>query len=214
MEKDTLDFRPLKDRWGEVRWHNSECKACEKKTRDAKMAEDPEHFVAIRKRSENKPPSVFVETKKCTVCLIEKKVSEFYPRPGTKDGLRNNCIECHNNHGAEYYVENDEKIKGKVKEYNKTHKLEAKNNKLKKAYGITLEERNAMLEDQGNVCKICKTDEHKGRDWHVDHNHKTGKVRGILCQPCNTAIGMLKESIEVLNSAINYLKEDQAVVAD
>ena len=79
---------------------------------------------------------------------------------------------------------------------------------LKTKYGITAEEYDEMLESQGNGCAICSGRElQKGRyHMHVDHNHVTGQVRGILCHKCNSLLGMAKDSIEILNLAIAYLE--------
>ena len=74
-------------------------------------------------------------------------------------------------------------------------------------YGITLEQRDAMLVSQGGVCAICKvTEPGRGKDWNVDHCHDTGAVRGILCVRCNFMIGHSKDNPEVLLAAANYLK--------
>lgn len=73
------------------------------------------------------------------------------------------------------------------------------------SYGISLEMVEHFLTKQDNVCAICR--DTLGQDMHVDHNHDTGKVRGLLCRGCNTGIGMLKEDVVLLQQAINYLKE-------
>ena len=62
-----------------------------------------------------------------------------------------------------------------------------------------------MLEQQDGKCAICKSEDSKGKRFSVDHNHKTGEVRGLLCNPCNVAIGLLKDSPEVIDSAKEYL---------
>lgn len=81
-----------------------------------------------------------------------------------------------------------------------------KGNQLKSKYGITLEQYNKMLEQQAGVCKICKKkDEY--RELCVDHNHNNGKIRGILCNRCNRAVGMLNDDPKLLAIAINYLLE-------
>lgn len=79
--------------------------------------------------------------------------------------------------------------------------------KLEYTYGITLEQRDAMLAAQGNACAICKaTDTGKAKWWHVDHCHTTGKVRAILCHACNSALGYAKDSPEVLREMANYIE--------
>lgn len=76
--------------------------------------------------------------------------------------------------------------------------------KLKMNYGMTLADFDALLLKQGDVCAICFGP--KGaRQWHVDHDHKTGAVRGILCNNCNTGLGLFKENQVSLARAIEYL---------
>jgi hypothetical protein len=65
----------------------------------------------------------------------------------------------------------------------------------------------ALKDLQGDVCAICGK-ERTERFWSVDHNHETGSVRGLLCQNCNALLGMAKDDIRVLQSAIEYLKTD------
>lgn len=80
-----------------------------------------------------------------------------------------------------------------------------------KKYGITSEEYSLMLERQSGVCAICFTIPSGGRNKHrplsVDHCHKTGRVRGLLCHACNSSIGLLKENIDTLKSAVKYLEK-------
>jgi hypothetical protein len=77
----------------------------------------------------------------------------------------------------------------------------------KVAYGITVEEYDEMLVTQGGKCAICSADEPGGPGrWHVDHDHKTSKVRGLLCARCNRALGGFKDDPVILQSAIDYLR--------
>jgi hypothetical protein len=62
-----------------------------------------------------------------------------------------------------------------------------------------------MLSKQGDVCAICATDKPTRVGWVVDHCHSTGRVRGILCGNCNTALGMVKDNPETLLAAVTYL---------
>lgn len=71
-----------------------------------------------------------------------------------------------------------------------------------KKYGLTQQQFAAILEKQGGRCAICRTDE-----WlpHVDHDHVTGQIRGLLCVNCNTLLGRAKDSVLALRQAIRYL---------
>lgn len=77
---------------------------------------------------------------------------------------------------------------------------------LRSLYGMTLEQYNGMLEDQGGVCKICGNTCVSRRRLSVDHCHVTGKIRGLLCMKCNRGIGMLGDSPEMLDLASAYLR--------
>jgi len=78
---------------------------------------------------------------------------------------------------------------------------------LKQNFGMTLTEYDLMSNSQGDVCKICGGINADGRRLAVDHNHKTGKIRGLLCQKCNLILGYANEDTEILARAIVYLKE-------
>ena len=76
-----------------------------------------------------------------------------------------------------------------------------------KRYGLTPESYDALLEKQGSACAICGSEEADSRGFrlHVDHDHKTKKVRGLLCGPCNHGLGKFKDSTTLLALAIEYL---------
>lgn len=96
--------------------------------------------------------------------------------------------------------------KDKAKAYRDAHKLERRSRELRINYNLTLEGFDAMMEAQNHCCKICgKSPEENGRRLNVDHNHTTGEIRGLLCNTCNKAIGLLGDSIELLNKTIMYL---------
>lgn len=75
----------------------------------------------------------------------------------------------------------------------------------KRNFGITQKKYNEMLEIQNEGCKICGKKQ-ETRSLAVDHDHKTGKVRGLLCTACNLALGMVHDDIDVLQQMISYLK--------
>ena len=98
------------------------------------------------------------------------------------------------------------------REWRQRHPRKARNNDLKKKYGITLEQYEQMLADQGGVCAICGNPEpvwdkkvNRLRALSVDHCHTTGKVRGLLCTGCNQGLGNFKENPDRLAKAISYL---------
>jgi hypothetical protein len=74
-------------------------------------------------------------------------------------------------------------------------------------YGITGAERDAKFVAQGSCCDACGSKVHAGRNWNTDHNHRTNKVRGILCGPCNLTLGMVDDSVERLYLLVNYLEK-------
>ena len=85
----------------------------------------------------------------------------------------------------------------------------SKNRHLKRKYNINLEEYNRLWEEQEGCCKICGEHETvQDKSLVVDHNHETNKVRGLLCNDCNSGIGFLKDNITVLAKAIEYLEKE------
>ena len=95
-----------------------------------------------------------------------------------------------------------EKAKGR-------YSAEKRSDSIVKSYGITLNDYDQLLQFQGGGCAICGSKEAKtkrnGR-FCVDHDHLTGKVRGLLCAPCNRGIGLLKDDPEIIQKAVSYLK--------
>ena len=82
---------------------------------------------------------------------------------------------------------------------------------LQKLYGITADQRDEMFAAQGGVCAVCGTAEKRDRrGFVVDHHHDSGKVRGILCNPCNLALGNARESPETLEAMAAYLRRHAA----
>lgn len=81
---------------------------------------------------------------------------------------------------------------------------------LRRKFGLTLEAYDDLLAGQGGRCGICETTDTAPWDWFcVDHDHDTGAVRGLLCHPCNVAIGQTGDDVEVLRKAVAYLERFQ-----
>lgn len=85
---------------------------------------------------------------------------------------------------------------------------------IEKKYGLTEQGYNALLEAQDNRCAVCRSDEWRGKDSapHIDHDHATGRVRGLLCGPCNTGLGQYRDDPALLRAAAVYL--ERALTAD
>ena len=86
---------------------------------------------------------------------------------------------------------------------------------LEKNYGLTVEQYDVMLRAQNGVCAVCNKDEpsvhgRTGKKFQlsVDHCHATGRVRGLLCQKCNRAIGLMGDNVDLLKRAIDYLERE------
>ena len=148
--------------------------------------------------------------KKCKKCELIKDVSEFPKNSAVKGGLENWCKACK----KEYYnnlqcKENHSKSHRKYRSTS-AFKRHIHNYNLKKRYGITREEYDIILTDQGLGCAICG---YKGlltakKNLSVDHNHETGTVRGLLCQKCNTGLGNFQDDPEIILKALTYLTKD------
>lgn len=159
-------------------------------------------------------------TKTCIICKKAKPLTEFYT--GGSHATRK-CISCISKLRSETYMSQAEEInkKRRQKYINNPDILRAR--RLKRAFNMTLEDYDNMFKKQGGVCVICgkppegidkrgKTE--RPRKLEVDHNHKTGKVRGLLCFHCNNGLGCFKDSKENLASAIKYLEETDGVVVN
>jgi hypothetical protein len=82
---------------------------------------------------------------------------------------------------------------------------------LKRLYGITPEQRDAMFESQGSCCILCGSIEPRGGKWAVDHCHTNGKIRGVACNSCNTALGLFMDSSTLLRKAADYLDKHKDI---
>lgn len=131
--------------------------------------------------SEHRDDAISHGNKKCKICNILKPIGEFNKSKTSKDGHSYICRECI-------------KIRGVIA-------------KLKK-YNIKEEEYNKMFIIQNHACAICKTpfNDENDKKEHIDHCHKTGIVRGLLCHACNKILGFARDDVNILEQAILYLK--------
>ena len=133
-------------------------------------------------------------SKLCSKCGETKPAGDFYASSGSPDGLQSYCKAC---------------VKSRVRAP-RPKTPEQVDRYLQKEYGITLAEREQMKVDQGGVCAVCAEVPDR---WVVDHCHDTGKVRGLLCDTCNRALGLLRDKVEVLMSAATYLMANEDVLS-
>ncbi len=141
-----------------------------------------------------------LRTKICSNCKDTKLLGQFHKDKTHKDGVTSACAECRLKVSKNHYAANKAHIRdnGRI-----TH--------LQRNYGITQIEYNNLVIEQGGVCAICGLPEtaklnNTTKRLSVDHCHKTGIVRGLLCGKCNNGIGRFEDNIDILASAISYLQ--------
>ncbi|HWB67634.1 MAG TPA: endonuclease VII domain-containing protein [Mycobacteriales bacterium] len=117
-------------------------------------------------------------------------MADFGRNRSSRDGLTSYCRPCHNQRGKESYT----RLYGSTREYH-----------LRRRYGIGQAEVDRMLAEQRGECAVCG----KPDPEHIDHDHATGQVRGLLCFNCNQALGNVRDNPTVLRGLISYLTRAQ-----
>jgi len=112
-----------------------------------------------------------------------------------------------NRYQREWRARNRDKVRGYNRKWYKYAPHIARAKALRRHFGITPEDVISMLERQGGRCAICLTQTPGGKGtFHVDHDHRTGRVRGLLCRKCNIGLGCFKDDWARLQSAVSYLR--------
>lgn len=149
--------------------------------------------------------------KACTKCKVEKDGCEFYKNPRSKNGYTTECKECRRKDSLKNYYLDPEKTKLRNKAIrDKPDNSERRRKEMLRQYGLTLAQYEEMFKSQDSKCAICKSSDvsrKNVKNWLVDHCHKTGLVRGILCHKCNTGLGHFVDSRDNLRAAIKYLDD-------
>lgn len=126
----------------------------------------------------------------------------------------NTCVRCRKNYGkSEYIVFRGERLLSTNKWHadNREHHNELMRvGQLRRKFGLSADEYADLVAKHGGVCRICQHACPTGRRLAVDHDHKTGKVRGLLCQGCNTGIGKFADDPARLMAAARYLLSHQS----
>lgn len=162
--------------------------------------------------------------KRCSGCGVSKALDEFHQDKNSKDKRARRCKPCANATSARWASDNPIRHRAngrrqhdnnraannaaarKRYERNPERDLDAKR---KYRYGVDRAKYDAMIETQGGVCAICSEPSLTQR-LHVDHDHATGAIRGLLCKPCNLGLGFFRDNPAALLAAIEYLSPMEA----
>lgn len=137
--------------------------------------------MATRKHTAKLEAQETEDTKTCLCCGKIKLLNAFGFHAKGRKLCQTYCLKCANK---------------KAKDYD-----------IARQYDITLLQYDEMLRQQSGSCAICgKKRPGGGGRFHIDHDHKTGKIRGLLCSNCNRALGLMQDNFEILSAAARYLK--------
>lgn len=157
-------------------------------------------------------------TKRCSKCKASKPLDEFHRDRRSKDGHARLCKECANAKASQWVKDNPDRAKQSRKAWSRKNRDSVNqrararykadpsrdlNAKRKYRYGVSAEKFQQMCEEQHWCCAICGNP--SSRHLHVDHDHTTGTIRGLLCGPCNQGLGMFRDDPKRLRSALRYL---------
>ena len=168
--------------------------------------------------------------KRCKHCGETKPLADFYRDAKAKDGCRPECKTCNLALRARKYAadpkpyiervkrwqqENADRLNAYRREYRQRpeRKRADRDGYLRRKYGIGVEDYDRMFEAQGGVCAICRKPRPEERTLHVDHDHETGEIRGLLCFRCNNALGDFDEDFDLFQLAADYLDRDDELAA-
>ena len=146
-------------------------------------------------------------TKMCPNCNKNLSI-DLFNKSNRRDGFQTYCKKCHNQMQRDKYASDPmAKVKRQIRAGRRKEKdpLVQRRSELKRLYGITLEDYVDMFSKQEGVCAICLEECQTRKSLSVDHDHATGKIRGLLCNRCNRAIGMLNDDADILERAKQYV---------
>jgi hypothetical protein len=166
--------------------------------------------------------------KRCKKCGEVKPLGAFYRAAGMKDGHRSECKSCHQAKQRRWYQanrahaiaevkrwqqENKEHLHAYRRDYRQRRRNEERDAYLRRTFGITQADYEDLLLRQGGGCAICGRTPGK-ISLHVDHDHETGEIRGLLCVGCNNALGQFRDDLELLVRAGEYVQADLPPLVD
>lgn len=139
------------------------------------------------------------EMKPCSCCKEVKPLTSFYRDPRAKNGLNSQCKPCCYKAGQRWSAKHPEALA-------RIRKKSSRKERLKRFYGLTVADYEVLILKSGGKCAVCQNPFPSIKQRHIDHDHVTGKIRGLLCQRCNNALGLLDDSPERLRAAAAYLE--------
>ncbi len=155
---------------------------------------------------------------KCTKCGISQPLDRFHRNRTRKSGHQSECTNCSKIRGKIYYAKYNIKERAKLWRQNNKKKISTQRRlrylknkdkhfaqQIKRNFGLDMDTYLLLRNKQNNSCAICHKEQLRRR-LNIDHNHKNNLIRGLLCDGCNIALGLLKDNIELLRSAITYLE--------
>ena len=144
------------------------------------------------------------------MCGLEKPINDFSKTKQLKSGYKGHCKSCHNNINKKYYS-NPENYNRQVlwaKANPDSRKITYRKHNIKKQYGLDWNEYLNLIKKFNNKCGICGGED--SINLSIDHDHKTKKIRGLLCNNCNNGLGRFKDSTSLLKKAIEYLNNNES----
>lgn len=184
---------------------HEECRLCNAAAQgERRKNRCPEEKAATERFNfeEGQKAKVIGAKKVCHACKTDKPAMDFYLTRGNKGGLAHECKPCSYARAQTWRLDN------RIGERNRPRR---RRDYLRDQYDLTEAKLATMLASQAGKCAICEVlliPGNRGTDaLHIDHDHKTGVIRELLCHGCNTALGKFKDSEEVLRRAIEYLKK-------
>ncbi len=187
IEKSVAEFHKNKNRPSGVQ---SQCKPC----RIEYERERTKNHTKVR------PP----KNKQCTTCGEVKPIGEFYKHTRSRDGHTWRCGQCNLADARDWRLRHPAYYKKYAKRMADYNKGRGRHCYLMRTYGISVEEYEALKEKQDGRCALCQR---KRKRLAVDHCHKTGRVRGLLCGPCNRALGMLGDNEASILKVLTYVQQ-------
>lgn len=163
-------------------------------------------------------------TKTCRQCGDTKPVEDFYRDSAARDRRRPECKVCTAARRKAWYAANRTREISRVQEWRETNRdhfnaWQRRNNArperkralrdqyYRRTFGISADDVDALLHQQGGGCAICGRRPERAASLHLDHCHGTGAIRGILCLSCNQGLGKFREDADLLDAAARHLRE-------